>query len=72
MAYHQHRDDLTGEHRLGDAGQVALASLFGLVWLLDSSVFRYTTFLNEVVPVYVRIPLAIGLLALAAYLARGG
>lgn len=72
MYEHTHREGLTGEHRLGDIGQLLLAILFFVVWLLDSFALEYTTFLNEVVPLWVRLPLAILSLALAAYLARTG
>jgi protein-S-isoprenylcysteine O-methyltransferase Ste14 len=40
--------------------------------VVDSFFLRYTTFLNDIVPVWVRIPLPVVLLALAAYLARTG
>ena len=69
---HRHRDDLIGEHPLADAGQVTLAVLFFAVWVLDTFVLRYTTWLNDYVPLAVRIPLGIALLAVAAYLARTG
>ncbi len=79
MARHQtskepprHRDDLTGEHALGDIGQLVLAILFTLTWVVDSFFLHYSIFLNGIVPVWVRIPLAVVLLALAAYLARTG
>ena len=72
MAEHKHRDDLTGEHRLGDAGQIVLAILFGLIWVLDSFVLHRTTFLNDIVPLWIKVPLAVVLLVLAANLARAG
>lgn len=72
MADHRHRDDLTGEHRIGDAGQLALALLFGVTWVFDSFVLHYTTMFNDIVPLWVRVPLAVVLLALAAHLARAG
>jgi protein-S-isoprenylcysteine O-methyltransferase Ste14 len=72
LAEHKHRDDLTGEHRLGDAGQIVLAILFGLIWVLDSFVLHRTTFLNDIVPLWIKVPLAVVFLALAANLARAG
>ena len=68
----EERDDLTGEHRLGDAGQAALACLFAVVWIADTLFLKATTFLNAAVPVAVRIPLGVLLLALAGYLAVTG
>ena len=32
------REDLTGEHRVGDIGQVVLAVLFMTIWITVSSV----------------------------------
>ena len=66
------RNDLAGEHRWGDAGQIILAFSFAAVWILDSSIFRYTTFLNSSVPVIVRVPLAAILFVLAGYFAWTG
>ena len=67
-----HRDDLTGEHAVGDIGQLLVACLFGVTWVADSFFLRYTAFLNDIVPNWVRIPLAVVLLGFAAYLARTG
>jgi protein-S-isoprenylcysteine O-methyltransferase Ste14 len=68
----QHRDDLTGEHALGDAGQVVLALLFAATWISDTFFLRATTFLNEYVPLGIRIPLGVVLVALSGYLAGEG
>ena len=65
------RDDLTGEHTVGDAGQLILALLFAAAWLLDT-IFGWTTFPGGLVSPYIRIPLAIIVLALAAVLAWRG
>ena len=72
MAEHKHREDLTGEHRVGDAGQLVLAILFYGTWILDSFFFHYSTALNEIVPLWIRVPLAVILMVLAAQLARAG
>lgn len=64
----QRRDDLVGEHPWGDAGQLILAALFFVVWIGDS-LLGYTTFLNGVAPLFVRIPVGALLLLLAGYLA---
>jgi protein-S-isoprenylcysteine O-methyltransferase Ste14 len=68
----QHRDDLTGEHALGDAGQLVLAVLFAATWISDTFFLRATTFLNEYVPLGIRIPLGVVLVALSGYLAGEG
>ena len=66
------REDLTGEHPLGDAGQIIIAVLFFGVWILDTSFLHYTTFLTSHVPWFVRIPAGLLLLFYALYLARTG
>ncbi len=67
----QHRDDLTGEHAFGDAGQLLLFFLFLAVWITDI-VFRYSTLLNDYVPLAVRLTLGISLLLLSGYMAWAG
>ena len=68
----QQGDDLTGEHAVGDAGQMVLACLFPAMWIADTFFFKYTTFLNHYVPLAVRIPSGVVLLVLSAYLAKTG
>ena len=68
----QQRDDLTGEHAVGDAGQVVLACLFAATWITDTFFFQYSTFLNQYVPLVARIPFGVILLVLSGYLARTG
>jgi protein-S-isoprenylcysteine O-methyltransferase Ste14 len=68
----QQRNDLVGEHTLGDAGQLVLACLFVATWVLDSFVLKYTAFLNQAVPLAIRVPLGVVLLALSGYLATMG
>ena len=69
---HAHWDDLTGEHRLGDAGQLLLAVLFFIVWIADTFFLHWTTFLNPYVPLWVRILVAAGLMVLAGWMAQTG
>ena len=66
------KDDLTGEHAFGDAGQIALACLFVGIWIADTFFFQYTTFLNGYIPLGVRIPLGALQFILSVYLARTG
>ena len=66
------RQDLTGEHKVGDAGQTILAVLFFAVYILDGFVFKWTTFLNSQISAWLRIPVGFLLLILAGYLARSG
>ncbi len=69
---HAGREDLTGEHSLGDTIQLILLFLFLAVWILDSFVFHYSTFLEERIPGAVRWTVGIILLLSAAYLSMAG
>lgn len=66
------RNDLAGEHRFGDAGQLILACLFGVTWVVDTFILKYTTTLNHHVPGAIRIPVGIVLLVVSGYLAGTG
>jgi len=69
---HEEHPHLTGEYRWGDTGQLIILALFLCVWITDSFVFNYSTFLRDVVPEIVRIPVAGIVLICGWYLARGG
>lgn len=69
---HQHRNDLTGEHRVSDIGQLVLACLFAATWIADSFFLKYTTALNHQVPVIIRVPVGVALLAVSGFLAWTG
>ena len=44
-----------GEHPLGDAGQLLLLALFLLIWIVDSFILHYSTFLAAQIPLNIRI-----------------
>ncbi|MEA2077499.1 MAG: isoprenylcysteine carboxylmethyltransferase family protein [Candidatus Marinimicrobia bacterium] len=67
---HHERTDLIGEHSFGDAGQLISFILFILVWAADGFIFQKSIFLNDIIPLYVRIPLATIALGTSAYLVR--
>lgn len=69
---HLDREDLAGEHAVGDAGQFTLACLFLVTWAADTFFFKYTTCLNQYVPLAVRIPCGVVVTVLAIYLAKTG
>lgn len=69
---HHGHSHLTGEHKSGDLGQLIFLILFLGVWITDSFIFHYSTFLNQVVPDYVRIPSAALVLISGWLLARNG
>lgn len=68
---HQHRDNLAGEHRISDIGQLTLYCLFMALWISDM-VFKYSNFLNEYVPSAARSPIGILLLIISGYMAGTG
>jgi len=68
----QQRHDLTGEHAIGDTGQIVLACLFTATWITDTFFLKYTTFFNKYVPLGARIPFGVVLLVLSGYLAKTG
>jgi len=68
----RHRDERTGEHKWGDAGQLFFACLFVLVWVADTFFLKYTTFLNQYLPLAVRVVLGGVVLLLSGLLARTG
>lgn len=65
---HDDREDLVGEHPLGDAGQIILFIVFIALWVLDSFVFRFSTFLAGSAPLVIRLVLAGLILAVSFYL----
>jgi protein-S-isoprenylcysteine O-methyltransferase Ste14 len=69
---HSDHPHLTGEHRWGDTGQLILLLAFLVIWITDSFLFHYSTFLRDIVPDYLRISLATLVLLAGWYLARNG
>jgi len=68
---HRHRDNLTGEHRNGDIGQLILFCLFMALWISDIFL-KYSSFVNEYIPVGARLPIGILLLIISGYMAGTG
>ena len=68
----QQREDLTGEHKIGDAGQVIFAVLFFSVYIIDSHILKWTTGLNAVVLTWLRVPLGIVLVLISSVLSWQG
>ena len=69
---HSKHPHLTGEHKWGDTGQVILLFIFLVVWISDSFVFHYSTFLRDSVGDLIRVPVAAAVLICGWLLARGG
>ena len=72
MNHNNLRNDLIGEHRFSDAGQLLLACLFVVTWVVDTFILKYTTFLNHYVPNALRTPIGIVLLVVSGFLAGTG
>ena len=69
---HAEHPHLTGEYRWGDIIQLILLVFFLGIWITDSFVLHFSTFLREVIPDFIRIPLASIVLIAAWILARRG
>jgi protein-S-isoprenylcysteine O-methyltransferase Ste14 len=72
VKWFEQRDDLSGEHPFGDAGQIIFALFFWGIWIADSFFLKCTIQLNDIVPALVRKPVGIVLLCLSAYCAWSG
>ena len=66
-----HWDNLAGEHRIGDIGQLTLYCLFMALWISDM-VLNYSNFLNEYIPAVIRLPIGIIILIISGYMAGTG
>lgn len=69
---YQHRDDLTGEHAFSDIGQLILLIIFLTIWIVDSFVFKYSTFLTQYISNYIRVPIVLIVLVISGLLAWTG
>jgi len=69
---HKGRRDLIGEHKIGDAGQAIFAVLFFSVYIADSFIFGFSTWLNEVVPNIIRVPAGTVVLIVSGLLSFNG
>jgi len=69
---HKDRPDLIGEYRYGDSGQIVLFIVFLIVWVGDSFVLHYTDFPAGHIPLIIRLPIGVLVLAAAAYFAGAG
>ena len=67
--HYEERNDLSGEHRISDIGQLFFLISFITIWILDSFVFTYSTFLIQYIPNYVRGILACIILPIAGFIA---
>lgn len=61
-----------GEHPLGDAGQLLLLALFLLIWIVDSFILHYSTFLAAQFPLSIRLTIFSILFGISLYLFKSG
>ena len=70
--HHSNRKDLAGEHPYGDAGQIIALIIFVMIWIFDSFFYRFSTFLADHLPLYIRlIPAAVSF-GISGFLSRSG
>jgi len=70
MEQHKNKQNLAGEHPIGDAGQLVLLVVFLAIWIFDSFFGKYTTFLAEYVPLFIRILPSVVIILAAIYLSN--
>jgi protein-S-isoprenylcysteine O-methyltransferase Ste14 len=69
---HKNRKDLAGEYSLGDAGQLILLILFLVVWICDSFLLNFSSFLSNYIPLLIRIIISAIIFFFSGYLAKSG
>ena len=69
---HARREDLAGEHKIGDMGQLILLLIFLGVWIADTFFLKFSVILADPTSLIIRILLGIGILMVAGWLARSG
>jgi protein-S-isoprenylcysteine O-methyltransferase Ste14 len=69
---HANREDLAGEHIIGDMGQLICLLVFLGVWIIDNFFLKISIILANPISLVIRIPLGIGIFIIAGWLARSG
>ena len=69
---HEDRNDLAGEHSVGDIGQIILLILFIAGWLVDKDILHFSVFFTQTVSIYLRVLLSLPVFLLAFFFARSG
>ena len=69
---HAGREDLAGEHRIGDLGQLILLLIFLGIWITDTFFLKFSVILANPISLIIRIPVGIGILMIAGWSARSG
>ncbi|UYP45808.1 hypothetical protein NEF87_002093 [Candidatus Lokiarchaeum ossiferum] len=66
---HHQWTKMPGEHPQGDKFQAALFMLFLGIWISDS-ILHYSTWLNHVIPLYLRLSIGLSCIILSYYILR--
>jgi len=69
---YKNRNDLTLEFPFWDQIQIIIFISFSSIWICDTFIFHYSTFLAKYVSLSIRIPIFTILFFLAGYLAKTG
>jgi protein-S-isoprenylcysteine O-methyltransferase Ste14 len=69
---HIDREDLVGEHPYSDSGQIIALVIFLMIWIFDSFVFRFSTFLADYLALSIRLVVSTLFFVIAGILARSG
>jgi protein-S-isoprenylcysteine O-methyltransferase Ste14 len=72
LARHEERDDVVGEHKFGDLGQLILLLIFLIIWITDSFIFKYSIHLQEKIYLSIRLVVATLILGSAIFLVKKG
>jgi protein-S-isoprenylcysteine O-methyltransferase Ste14 len=67
-----HREDLAGEHRIGDIGQLIFFLTFLGVWIMDTFFLKFSTIHASRASLLICIPAGIATLLVAGWLAISG
>jgi protein-S-isoprenylcysteine O-methyltransferase Ste14 len=66
------RDDLAGEHKIGDLGQLILLLIFLGVWITDTFFLKFSVVLTNPLSLIIRILLGIVILVIASWFEKSG
>lgn len=67
---HEHRRDLAGEYRWGDAGQLILFAVFIIGLIADLFIVKISSSWQEVIPWYFHVIVFLPLIVIAGYFAQ--
>lgn len=69
---HKNRDDLAGEHKLGDIGQLVLLFAFILTIIVDIYILKISNNFSQLLSLWIRIPLGLIIIFIGGVFAMRG